>query len=50
VLNCGYGKGFSVREVVSTVKKVTGIDFKVVETERRAGDPPKTINFSNYLN
>ena len=50
VLNCGYGKGFSVKEVVSTVKKVTGIDFKVVETERRAGDPPKTINFSNYLN
>ncbi|MDF2952848.1 MAG: UDP-glucose 4-epimerase [Thermodesulfobacterium sp.] len=43
VLNCGYGKGFSVREVVSTVKKVTGIDFKVVETKRRAGDPPVLI-------
>ena len=43
VLNCGYGKGFSVREVVSTVKKVTGIDFKVVETERRAGDPPVLV-------
>ena len=43
VLNCGYGKGFSVKEVVSTVKKVTGIDFKVVETERRAGDPPVLV-------
>ncbi|MCD6547941.1 MAG: UDP-glucose 4-epimerase GalE [Thermodesulfobacterium sp.] len=43
VLNCGYGKGFSVREVVSTVKKVTGIDFKVVETKRRAGDPPVLV-------
>lgn len=43
VLNCGYGKGFSVREVISTVKKVTGIDFKVIETERRPGDPPVLI-------
>lgn len=38
VFNCGYGTGYSVREVVSVMKKVTGIDFKVVETGRRAGD------------
>ncbi|PMP94220.1 MAG: UDP-glucose 4-epimerase GalE [Thermodesulfobacterium geofontis] len=43
VLNCGYGRGFSVREVVSTVKKVTGVDFKVIETSRRPGDPPILI-------
>uniref|UniRef100_A0A7V6CD65 UDP-glucose 4-epimerase n=1 Tax=Thermodesulfobacterium geofontis TaxID=1295609 RepID=A0A7V6CD65_9BACT len=43
VLNCGYGKGFSVREVISVVKKVTGIDFKVIETKRRPGDPPILI-------
>lgn len=43
VLNCGYGHGYSVREVVSTVKKVTGIDFTVEETERRAGDPPSLV-------
>ncbi|QER41249.1 UDP-glucose 4-epimerase GalE [Thermodesulfobacterium sp. TA1] len=43
VLNCGYGIGFSVKEVVKTVKKVTNIDFKVVETERRPGDPPVLI-------
>lgn len=43
VLNCGYGRGFSVKEVVSTVKKVTNIDFKVVETGRRPGDPPILI-------
>jgi UDP-glucose 4-epimerase len=43
VLNCGYGRGFSVREVISVVKKVTGIDFKVIETKRRAGDPPILI-------
>uniref|UniRef100_A0A7V4JQW1 UDP-glucose 4-epimerase n=1 Tax=Thermodesulfobacterium geofontis TaxID=1295609 RepID=A0A7V4JQW1_9BACT len=43
VLNCGYGKGYSVKEVISVVKKVTGIDFKVIETKRRAGDPPILI-------
>ncbi len=40
VLNCGYGEGYSVREVVSTVKRVTGIDFLVKEAPRRPGDPP----------
>jgi len=43
VVNCGYGEGFSVRDVVNTVKKVTGIDFKVEETDRRAGDPPELV-------
>ncbi len=38
VFNCGYGNGFSVRDVVRTVKKVTGIDFRVIEAERRPGD------------
>ena len=39
VLNCGYGHGHSVREVVDTVRRVTGIDFPVEEAPRRAGDP-----------
>ena len=38
ILNCGYGHGTSVREVIATMKKVTGIDFKVFETQRRSGD------------
>jgi UDP-glucose 4-epimerase len=38
ILNCGYGHGFSVREVVALVKKISGVDFKVIEAERRAGD------------
>ena len=38
-MNCGYGRGFSVREVIETVKTVSGVDFKVVEEPRRAGDP-----------
>jgi UDP-glucose 4-epimerase len=40
VFNCGYGKGYSVKEVIDTAKKVTGIDFPVKEADRREGDPP----------
>jgi len=40
VYNLGNGKGYSVREVIETVKKVSGRDFKVVPTDRRPGDPP----------
>jgi UDP-glucose 4-epimerase len=36
--NCGYGRGYSVKEVVETMKKVTGVNFKTVVTERRPGD------------
>lgn len=44
VLNCGYGHGFSVREVVKAVKEVTQKDFPVIETDRRAGDPAVLIS------
>jgi len=40
VYNLGNGKGYSVKEVVETVKKVSGKDFKVVAGQRRAGDAP----------
>lgn len=39
VLNCGYGRGFTVREVIDVVKRQSGVDFPVQETGRRAGDP-----------
>ncbi|WP_423066588.1 UDP-glucose 4-epimerase GalE [Devosia sp. CN2-171] len=42
-MNCGYGRGFSVREVIQTVKAVSGVDFKVVEEPRRAGDPASIV-------
>lgn len=38
-LNCAYGQGYSVREVVETVRKVSGINFRAEEGPRRAGDP-----------
>ena len=40
VYNLGNGKGYSVREVIETVMRVSGKEFKVVEAPRRAGDPP----------
>ena len=43
IINCGYGQGYSVREVISMVKKVSGVDFTVIESPRRAGDPPELI-------
>ena len=49
VFNCGYGRGYSVREVVEAARKVTGIDFPVEETGRRAGDPPSLVSDSSRL-
>jgi len=40
IYNLGNGRGYSVREVIDTVKKVSGTFFKVVESPRRQGDPP----------
>jgi UDP-glucose 4-epimerase len=42
-LNCGYGHGFSVLEVIETVKRVSGVDFKVENAARREGDPARII-------
>jgi len=39
VYNLGSEQGFSVRQVIKQAKKVTGIDFTVIEAGRRAGDP-----------
>jgi UDP-glucose 4-epimerase len=49
IYNCGYGHGFSVREVVEQVKKVTATDFPVHYTVRRPGDPPSLIADSSKL-
>jgi UDP-glucose 4-epimerase len=42
-LNCGYGRGFSVLEVIETVKRVSGVDFAVELAPRRAGDPAQIV-------
>src|SRR3954470_14793475 len=41
--NCGYGRGFSVREVIDTVKRVSGKDFRVDTSPRRPGDPAQIV-------
>jgi UDP-glucose 4-epimerase len=46
-LNCGYGHGFSVREVVEVVKRVSGVDFKVEIAPRRPGDPAQIVAASD---
>lgn len=42
-LNCGYGHGYSVREVLDTVARVSGKTLHITESPRRAGDPPALI-------
>ena len=42
-LNCGYGHGFSVFEVIEAVKHAAGVDFKVDIGPRRAGDPSRIV-------
>ncbi|MDA8123799.1 MAG: UDP-glucose 4-epimerase GalE [Deltaproteobacteria bacterium] len=49
IMNCGYGHGASVREVIDCARKVTGSDFPVQETGRRAGDPPSLVADSGLL-
>ncbi|MGB7581633.1 MAG: UDP-glucose 4-epimerase GalE [Sedimentisphaerales bacterium] len=43
IYNLGIGKGYSVRQVIDTVKKVSGKNFKVIESPRRPGDPPALV-------
>ena len=42
-LNCGYGHGYSVREVISMVDRLHGQPIKTKEEPRRAGDPPSLV-------
>jgi len=44
IFNCGYGHGYSVREIAASVKRVSNVDFPVIESGRRAGDPPALIS------
>ena len=45
--NLGNGNGFSVKQVIDTAKTVTGRDIKVVESDRRPGDPPMLVGSSD---
>jgi len=43
VLNCGYGHGYSVREVLAAVERVTGEDLAIREAQRRIGDAGQLV-------
>jgi UDP-glucose 4-epimerase len=47
--NCGYGRGYSVREVIAAVKRVSGVDFAFRHDARRAGDPPALVAKTELL-
>ncbi|WP_018248116.1 UDP-glucose 4-epimerase GalE [Orenia marismortui] len=47
--NLGSGKGYSVKEIINQAKEITGVDFKVVEGERRDGDPAILIADSSKV-
>jgi len=48
-LNCGYGRGFSVRDVIESVKRVSGVDFKIEFAGRRPGDPARIVAASDRV-
>ena len=43
VLNCGYGRGYSILQVIETVKRVSGVDFEVRMGPQRPGDPAELV-------
>ena len=45
--NCGYGHGYSVLDVIDTVKRVSGVDFRVELADRRPGDPAQIVAASD---
>lgn len=48
-LNCGYGHGYSVKEVIDAVNKENGTPITVEEMPRRAGDPAELISIANKI-
>lgn len=49
IFNVGYGRGFSVSEVIQAAKRVSGVDFSVLNAPRRQGDPIKLVANANKL-
>lgn len=50
IYNLGIGKGYSVREIIESAKRVTGKNIKITEGPRRAGDPPRLFADPNKIN
>jgi UDP-glucose 4-epimerase len=48
-MNCGYGHGYSVREVLAAVEKENGKPLHIIEEPRRAGDPPELVAVADKI-
>lgn len=48
-LNCGYGHGYSVREVISAVENANDAPLKIIDEPRRAGDPPELVAVADRI-
>lgn len=48
-LNCGYGHGYSVREVLSAVERANDAPLKIIDEPRRAGDPPELVAVADRI-
>lgn len=48
-INCGYGRGYSNREIIETVKRISGNNFSVREEGRRAGDPAALVAANDLI-
>jgi UDP-glucose 4-epimerase len=49
IFNCGYGHGFSVKEVIDVMREVSGVDFEVETAPRRDGDPALLISDNSKI-
>ena len=48
-LNCGYGHGYSVREVISAVENANDAPLKIIDEPRRPGDPPELVAVADRI-
>ncbi len=49
LFNCGYGRGYSVREVLAAVERAGGAPLPARDTGRRAGDPPELVSVAEAI-
>jgi UDP-glucose 4-epimerase len=49
IFNCGYGHGYTVKEIVEVARRVTGVSFEATPASRRPGDPPELVADSSRL-
>jgi len=49
ILNCGYGKGYKVKNIISTFERISKFNFDIIYKKRRAGDPESLVSDNNLI-